>query len=474
MESSNKKKLVNLLSISQIVCLIIAISGFAFWIRGSVHGIVRSQIMEDNRLIAGQMAKLIESSRFGNVEYQSENWEKLQTLIEEVSLPNSGFMCVADTADGRLLCHPEIRTYPELREAKIALAPLIVDHETTSPSRVVQASRAKRSGPVTGIMGSGDSAEIVTVVDLPALNGILLVHQGEAAFRAAVNRLLTPIFPIGLIVGCGLILAMKKVNDSIMERYENKIEEINRGLEDTVTKRTKALTRTRNAVIFGLAKLSESRDNDTGEHLTRIRTYTTILARELSRHSSLLDSAIVEDIGLASSLHDIGKVGVHDAVLLKPGRLDAYERTVIERHTRIGQDCLEAIEKELGEDNFLRLATEICAYHHEKWDGTGYPNGLAGENIPLSARIVALADVYDALRSKRPYKDGMSHATARRIIVEGKGSHFDPEVVDAFLRTESDFLKYSMALSEEDCHDLESAMTHTSSAEILPQTLVLI
>ncbi len=455
LESSNKKRLIELLSIAQIVCLMSALFGFTIWVRISVHQIVRSQIMDDNRLIAEQMAKLIESSKFGKVEFQSDAWEKLQTLIEEVSLPNGGYMCVADAADGRLICHPKIRSNPILRDSKVALATLNVDSKSMSLGRALEARKSERSGPITGIMGSGGSTEIVTVADLASLNGILLVHQREAAFRTAVNRLLTPMCLIGLMIGCGLILTMKKVSVWIMGLYENKIEAINRGLEVTVTRRTKALTSTRNAVIFGLAKLSESRDNDTGEHLTRIRTYTTILARELSNRLPQVDTAMIEHIGLASSLHDIGKVGVPDVVLLKPGRLDANERTMIERHTRIGQDCLEAIEKELGEDNFLRLATEICAYHHEKWDGSGYPYGLSGEDIPLSARIVALADVYDALRSKRPYKESMPHAMACKIILEGKGSHFDPDVVEAFLRTEVEFMQFSTAFCENKTCDLE-------------------
>lgn len=200
-------------------------------------------------------------------------------------------------------------------------------------------------------------------------------------------------------------------------------------------------------MIFGLAKLSESRDNDTGEHLDRISAYVTILARHLATFVTV-DRQLIDEIGLASSLHDIGKVGVPDQVLLKPGKFGPEERIVIETHPRIGQECLQALEQQLGEDNFLSLATEICACHHEKWDGTGYPNGLSGTEIPLSARIVALADVYDALRSRRPYKEPMSHTKARTIILEGKGSHFDPNVVDAFLMAEHEFEELSERYSE--------------------------
>ena len=135
-------------------------------------------------------------------------------------------------------------------------------------------------------------------------------------------------------------------------------------------------------MIFGLAKLAESRDTDTGEHLDRIRRYVTILAEQLRGDGMRIDQSYIDTLGLASSLHDIGKVGVPDAVLLKPGRLDADERVIIETHAAIGGDCLKAIGDQLGEDNFLQMAKEIAYSHHERWDGAGYPFRLGGEAIP--------------------------------------------------------------------------------------------
>jgi putative two-component system response regulator len=134
---------------------------------------------------------------------------------------------------------------------------------------------------------------------------------------------------------------------------------------------------------------------------------------------------------------------------LKPGKLEASERRLMELHPRIGSDCLAAIEARLGENGFLNLASEICTFHHEKWDGTGYPYGVAGASIPLSARIVAIADVYDALRSRRPYKEPLSHERACQFIEQGRGSHFDPQLVDAFLRIESEFRAASAAFSSQ-------------------------
>jgi putative two-component system response regulator len=438
MKISKKSLLVELLSGAQVVTLTIAMLASALWIRSSVQGIVREQIGNDNQLIAGQMARLISQNKFDSIHYGSPSWERLQTLIEEIKLPNDGYMCVADSKDGKLVCHPALRMRPGLLGSPVGQAKIRVGDQTMTAMESIRTGSS-----VTGTMGRGDSTEVVSVAMLPEINGILLVHQSEAASRKAVNNLLLPIGAVGLMVGLGLILVTKKVSVAILVRYENRIAEINEGLEETVRQRTRALTRTRDAVIFGLAKLSESRDNDTGEHLDRIRTYSTILAQSLASRRNDIDGELVANIGLASSLHDIGKVGVPDRVLLKPGRLDAEERRVMEIHPQVGRECLEAIGEKLGEDNFLSLAREICAFHHEKWDGTGYPNRLSGTDIPISARIVALADVYDALRSHRPYKNPMSHEQACSIILEGRGTHFDPDVVDAFFDNEKQFRNFS-------------------------------
>ena len=195
--------------------------------------------------------------------------------------------------------------------------------------------------------------------------------------------------------------------------------------------------------VFGLAKLAESRDNDTGEHLDRIRLYVTILAAQIEKVGEKRGKNYIETMALASSLHDIGKVGIPDSVLLKPGHFTGEEREIMETHAALGGDCLKAIGKQLGDDDFLQLARDIAYGHHEKWDGSGYPFGIAGDAIPISARIVALADVYDALRSRRPYKNPMPHEKAKAIIIEGRGSHFDPQVVDAFIQCEELFVEVS-------------------------------
>lgn len=202
------------------------------------------------------------------------------------------------------------------------------------------------------------------------------------------------------------------------------------------------LLRTRDAVIFGLAKLAESRDPETGRHLERISLYSTRLAtalRLLPQYHRVVTPGFIRLLGISSVLHDIGKVGLEDTVLLKPGRLNAEERKKMQEHTLVAGACLKEIEQRLGASNFLQTAREIALHHHERWDGNGYPAGLAGESIPLAARIVTVADVYDALSSKRVYKDAFPHEECVRLIREGAGTQFDPELVNVFLSIEEDF-----------------------------------
>jgi putative two-component system response regulator len=224
-----------------------------------------------------------------------------------------------------------------------------------------------------------------------------------------------------------------------MRRYECALEGINRGLEAEVERRTQQNLAARDALIMGLAKLADCRDSETGLHLERISEYSACLARKLAETHAHIDAAWIDRLRLASGMHDIGKVGLPDEILLKPGSLTAAERRRMQAHTAIGAETLRSIRDRLGEDGLLEMAISVALEHHERWDGAGYPFGLAGEEISLPARIVALADVYDALTSRRVYKRDMSHDEARAVIAEGRGSHFDPAVVDAFLAIEQNF-----------------------------------
>jgi len=220
--------------------------------------------------------------------------------------------------------------------------------------------------------------------------------------------------------------------------------------EETLIK-TKELIRTRDAVIFGLAKLAESRDPDTGHHLERIAMYSTRLASAMRRdirYRDIVTPTFVRTIGISSALHDIGKVGVEDRVLLKPGRLEQEERHHMQTHTTLGGECIQQIEQRLGNSNFLAMAREIAFCHHERWDGEGYPVRLWGEEIPLPARIVAIADVYDALSSRRVYKEPYSHEKCVELIRAESGKQFDPNLVDIFLSIEGQFREISLRFSE--------------------------
>lgn len=239
----------------------------------------------------------------------------------------------------------------------------------------------------------------------------------------------------------------------LIARLYGKHEEQEGQSRDEVYLRTQELIRTRDAVIFGLAKLAESRDPETGHHLERIAAYSTRLANAIRRHSKYreqMPAGYVTSIGINSALHDIGKVGIPDSVLLKPGPLTEEEISVMRLHPRIGADCIEQIQRRLGESSFLQQAREIALYHHERWDGTGYPFGIHSEEIPLSARIVTIADVYDALTSRRVYKEPYSHKVSVEKIRLASGRHFDPHLVEIFLSIESQFEEIAISLRAPD------------------------
>jgi putative two-component system response regulator len=189
--------------------------------------------------------------------------------------------------------------------------------------------------------------------------------------------------------------------------------------------------------IRALAHLAETRDPETGNHILRTQKYVRALALRLSQHprfSATLDTRTIDLLTKSAPLHDIGKVGIPDSILQKPGRLTLEEWVIMKTHSRLGSDAIEQAEIDVEQPvAFLSLAKEIAHWHHEKWDGSGYPDGLHGDAIPLSARLMAVADVFDALISPRVYKPAMSYEKTREIIADGSGSHFDPDIVAAFL-----------------------------------------
>jgi len=215
-------------------------------------------------------------------------------------------------------------------------------------------------------------------------------------------------------------------------------------LEEMVRTKTDEVIKTRDAAINAVSSLVETRDSETSGHINRTKNYVLIIAetlRIMGKYVDVLTPEYIYEIERASPLHDIGKIGIPDHVLLKPGKLTKEEFEIVKQHPVIGYKALASAKKDLGENSFFDIACDIAMYHHEKWNGKGYPSNLKGDEIPLAARIMSLADVYDALTSERIYKEAYDHEKSKEIIIEGSGNQFDPNIVDAFIIAEKLFKK---------------------------------
>ncbi len=260
----------------------------------------------------------------------------------------------------------------------------------------------------------------------------------------AVDYISKPINPATLLARVKTHLSLKRMSDVLRNR--------NLVLKDEIDKGVQEIRAIQETTIHAMASLAETRDNETGNHIRRTQNYVKTLAQTLSKHprfAHYLTDEQIEMLYLSAPLHDIGKVGIPDHILLKPDRLDAAEFEIMKTHTTLGyQSILSASERLSAGSSFLTCAMEIALSHQEKWDGSGYPQGLSGDAIPISARLMAVADVYDALISERYYKKAFSHESAVGIILEGRGSHFDPDVVDAFQRIERKFVEIATKFSD--------------------------
>ncbi len=257
-----------------------------------------------------------------------------------------------------------------------------------------------------------------------------------------------------------------KLRESVAKLWlaNAQIQKFNAELEELVAKRTSEILDTRDVAVFALAKLADSRDPETGQHLERMRQYSQILAAQLSRggpYAQVIDKQFLNDLYRSSPLHDIGKVGIPDCILQKPGRLTKEEFEIMTRHTVIGAEALREAAGRSASGSFLNMAVAIARHHHERFNGQGYPDGLKGCDIPLPARIVALADVFDALTSARVYKEAFDPDLAKSMIVEERGQHFDPVVVDAFLDRYDDFLA---VMRRQDAENAADQILETTTA----------
>lgn len=283
----------------------------------------------------------------------------------------------------------------------------------------------------------------------------------------AVDYLTKPISPPIVEARIAAHLNLKKARDLLKEQ--------NIALEAMVVERTRQISENQEVTMVAMGALAETRDPETGNHIWRTQNYVRLLAEKLQHHrrfSEFLTPEVIPLLSKSAPLHDIGKVGVPDHILLKPGKLTVEEFEIMKKHSACGRDAIVAAESKLGENqlkhSFLSLAKEIAYSHHEKWDGSGYPEGLRGEDIPISARLMAIADVYDALISRRVYKEPFSQEKSVAIIREGRGTHFDPDVADAFLKSAGEFL--AIAKEYADTKDslkskYDSLRIHTAAEE---------
>ncbi len=274
----------------------------------------------------------------------------------------------------------------------------------------------------------------IPVIFLTAMDDLEDERKGLAL--GAVDYLTKPFRPE--------LVAARVANHVELKRYRDRLEEL-------VEARTAELALTQETTLLTLSNLIESRDPETGGHIQRTRTYIKLLAERLRDHprfAEQLDDEAIDLLYKSAPLHDIGKVGVPDAVLTKPGKLTDAEFDEMQQHPVHGYAALQGALKRLGEHSFLRYGAEIAYTHHERWDGSGYPRGIRGDEIPVSGRLMALADVYDALISKRAYKPPFSHRKAVEIIREGRGKHFDPDIVDAFLEIHEEFRQTALRFAD--------------------------
>ena len=329
-------------------------------------------------------------------------------------------------------------------------------------SKIVQKNSASSENRVLKI----DVAEIyIPLMDRAKFQGALEIYYDISVRKQALDLLVSKtimvIYSLTIIflISVGFVLNKASVQMIHRKELDSKLKEVNQNLETRVLAQTEEIRQTQKVSVKALAILAEYHDSDTGEHLTRIQVYVEILTKQLRDNSHFRNYLFekenyIEELKLACLLHDVGKTAIPVEILTKPGKLTDEEFEIIKTHTTIAGDALttanDDFKKAFISDSYLALARDIALYHHEKWNGKGYPKGLKGESIPLSARIVAVADVYDALRSARPYKKPWSHEKAVSELLGQKGKHFDPEIISAFVSQSEKFHTVSKIHNEKE------------------------
>lgn len=421
------------------------------WI-GTVHlaklglaGRIQEQAIEQNTQAVNQTVSALRLMVDGPLAPEAPGWEENEQLIRKLTSFQDVSLDVLDEKGRhifRSMCEEELGRRGKMDQAPSTATGTFVGNTvvTLLPGRETMLLKELRPGTVVTCEATWFGEPVTLCVRWDDVAKVkLIAFQSQASLKRAEAK-----FTKGVLWWSGaagtVVLGITVLGSAfLVRRYDTVLLRLNRTLEDEVERRLRRALSIRNGLVFGLAKLADYRDTDTGKHLERICKYCEILGNQLIGKHPEVNRAWVELLKLASSMHDIGKVGIPDSILLKPGALTPEERRQMETHSSIGAETLLAIRKHVGDDELINMSIHVAMCHHEKFDGTGYPNKLSREQIPLSARIVALADIYDALTSKRVYKDAMSHEQAMGLILNYKGTHLDPMVVQAFVEVQEQF-----------------------------------
>jgi HD-GYP domain-containing protein (c-di-GMP phosphodiesterase class II) len=425
--------------IAATVLLQAVVVGLGWWgtmrvARSGISTRLRDQATEQNARAVTFLANAIAQVGEMPLKQGTQDWDEASRLVSTLQIPSSAGILVV-TGDGKVLV-------PSRESRGGNRPPVAVPDPATLANTVVtllpgrETMLLKELNPGSVVVGEAvwqGAESYIAVLRNDRANVKVIAVQSRASVAAAERAFADGVLFWASLLGL-LVLSITIAGSVVLvNNYDTVVMRFNRMLGEEVERRTRRGLAIRNGLVFGLAKLADYRDTDTGKHLERICCYCEMLATALRGKFEEIDRAWIDRLKLASSMHDIGKVGIPDSILLKPGSLTPEERRQMETHAAIGADTLVAIRDHVGDDDLLNMSVEVALCHHEKFDGTGYPNKTSGEQIPLCARIVALADMYDALTSKRVYKAAMSHQRALEIISDNRGKHFDPMVTDAFM-----------------------------------------
>jgi len=428
---STRSKHFYLVILGQALCVAVGLWMQYHLLRSSTFKAAEERTWSDIRAGAEELLPELEALTLGALTEDPHARERVERLLERKQ-PRECHLTIVDR---------QWRTVLQRRGvAWEHISPLSPGPAISWTPASHQADGASRLVP--GTLDAPDGPQIAVACALKDGQGYLLLHRPVKDLEAGAAPFVRALLPVALVTLLWTATLLSMTVYLIMKRYDDTLDHERAQSASGVLRQTQRLIRMRDALIFALAKLAGSRDDETGSHLERLSDYSILLASALRHHpkfSHQVTPAFVRLIGLSAVPHDIGKVGIEDGILRKAGKLTPAERKRMQMHTVIAGNCLGEIAERLGGSNFLQMAREIALAHHEHWDGSGYPRGLRGEEIPLSARIVAIADVYDALATSRAYKNALPHEQCVASIRAAAGRQFDPDLVDVWLTIEAKF-----------------------------------